>query len=287
MPPAWGRAASWWARLALWLVWFSVSSKGWKSRPAGNASRQCWLDDWSCLWRHPALQTCCHAGGAASSVCTRPRLFGLPALNLLACFPACLCGTCRLFAGLALSVTLASLVAVAALMVYVRRQRVQLALLQRERSTYSFSDFAGGGNSSFGGKLASLHTFSAAGNIAGVNTNGPGAQHKTPVERVKTLTIPNPWAEEQGGYIQVCMCWVAGGPPGWRCVCELLLAKRIAADRQCPTRSLLCPTPPYPALMCSLAVLPLLFLHSPLVWFCASQSGACSGPCGDPWQRAA
>jgi len=98
-----------------------------------------------------------------------------------------------------MSVTLASLAAVGFMAVYVRRQRAQLALLQRERSTsLSFSDFSNGGAA--GAKLATLHTFTAGAADGGAG----GGHHKTPRERLKTLSIPNPWAEEhEGGYIQV------------------------------------------------------------------------------------
>jgi hypothetical protein len=88
-------------------------------------------------------------------------------------------------AGAALSVTLASLVAVGVLLVFVRRQRAQLQLLQRERSAPSFSSLGGGGKS------------------AGHATI-PIAGHRPPGERVKALTIPSPWGDEaDDGYIQV------------------------------------------------------------------------------------
>ena len=108
--------------------------------------------------------------------------------------------------------TLASLAAAATLMMYVRRQRAQLVLLQRERSAASFSTFPSfnGGSfngGSFVGKLShQLHTFSGAAAGAGDEGGRPG---RTPGERVKALSIPNPWANEQGdGYIQV---WREGG----------------------------------------------------------------------------
>ena len=113
-------------------------------------------------------------------------------------------------AGAALSVTLASLVAVGALLVFVRRQRAQLQLLQRERSAPSFSSLGGGGG---GGKSAGHATFSIAG-------------HRPPGERVKALTIPSPWGDEADGYIQVRQgaerdIWLARATLllGRRCLC--------------------------------------------------------------------
>lgn len=116
---------------------------------------------------------------------------------------------------MSLSLTIASLAATTALLVYVRRQRQQLALLQRERSA-SFTSFqlnpsfsmGGSGSGPSGvtvadpaaaadGKLAQLHTFTAtAGQAAGDQTR----QHP---KLAKALTIIPTWDDEHSGYIQV------------------------------------------------------------------------------------
>ena len=114
-------------------------------------------------------------------------------------------------AGVGLSVTLASLCAVAAMAVYVRRQRVQLAVLQRERSAASFSEFMGGGSFGCGAKLAgvqhgmrsgvhSLHVF------AGSKAAGEHAAGMLP------LAIPAYLGpDEHGAYIQVRLRDGGGG----------------------------------------------------------------------------
>ena len=114
-------------------------------------------------------------------------------------------------AGVALGLTVASLAATTALLVYVRRQRAQLAVLQRKRSAASFSSFqlnpsfsmgAGGpaGAAPAGshagavGKQATLHTFAAS---------GQARQHP---KLAKALSIIPTWSEGEeigGGYIQV------------------------------------------------------------------------------------
>lgn len=116
--------------------------------------------------------------------------------------------------GVALSLTVASLAATTALLVYVRRQRQQLALLQRERSA-SFTSlqlnpsFSMGGSgpsaitvadpaAAADGKLATLHTFAA--DAAGQATGGQARQHP---KLAKALSIIPTWADEHSGYIQV------------------------------------------------------------------------------------
>ncbi|PRW45596.1 surface antigen [Chlorella sorokiniana] len=113
--------------------------------------------------------------------------------------------------GVSLSLTVASLAATAALLVYVRRQRQQLALLQRERSA-SFTSFqlnpsfsvGGSGPSAIAvadpaaatdGKLATLHTFAA--------TAAAGVQSRQHPKLAKALSIIPTWADEHSGYIQV------------------------------------------------------------------------------------
>lgn len=117
-----------------------------------------------------------------------------------------------LAAGVSLSLTVASLAATTALLVYVRRQRQQLALLQRERSA-SFTSFqlnpsfsvGGSGPSAItvvdpaaaaDGKLATLHTFNAA---AGQAAAGQAKHPKL----AKALSIIPTWTDEHSGYIQV------------------------------------------------------------------------------------
>ena len=116
-------------------------------------------------------------------------------------------------AGVSLSLTIASLAATTALLVYLRRQRQQLALLQRERSA-SFTSiqinpsFSMGGSGPSGvaiadpaaaedGKLATLHTFAAT---AGQSAGGQARQHP---KLAKALSIIPTWADEHSGYIQV------------------------------------------------------------------------------------
>lgn len=117
-----------------------------------------------------------------------------------------------------MSVTLASLVAVAALLVHVKRQRAQLAALQRERSA-SLSDLGVFSSdpsfaSQIGPKLATLHTFAAGGGGA------EGLRRKAPGGHLVALSIGNPAEDEQGGYIQVRCCdwseglWWWGGQNG-------------------------------------------------------------------------
>lgn len=117
-----------------------------------------------------------------------------------------------LAAGVSLSLTVASLAATTALLVYVRRQRQQLALLQRERSA-SFTSFqlnpsfsmGGSGPSTItvvdpaaaaDGKLATLHTFNAA------TGQAAAGQAKHP-KLAKALSIIPTWTDEHSGYIQV------------------------------------------------------------------------------------
>lgn len=87
---------------------------------------------------------------------------------------------------MSLTLTLASLAAVGAMLVYVRSQRRQLQLLQRERSSASFSSLHGGaGVGSV--KLASLQTFSLA-------AKEPHKTHAAEQHgKAAMLSIPNPW----------------------------------------------------------------------------------------------
>lgn len=97
---------------------------------------------------------------------------------------------------MSLSLAIASLAAAGALLVLLRRQRTQLQLLQRERSTASFSSLHGPPGSG-GAKAAALAAFST--------TPGQPGRSPTAAERFKALTIANPWSEH-AGYIQVCGC---------------------------------------------------------------------------------
>ena len=96
---------------------------------------------------------------------------------------------CR--AGVSLGLTLASLAAVAALLVHLRRLRVQLQLLQRQRGHTSFSSVQGVAGDG-GGKAFSL----------------PGTEEQEmPVRprfnKARMLSLPGPWTNEHDGYIQV------------------------------------------------------------------------------------
>lgn len=100
---------------------------------------------------------------------------------------------------MSLSATLASLAAAGAMLVYLRRQRSQLAVLQRERSAANLSALPSFDSGSlpgvpYGSKAGhQLHTFSAGDGELRAGGKAP-----------KPLSIPSPWADQQGGgYIQV------------------------------------------------------------------------------------
>ena len=98
-------------------------------------------------------------------------------------------------AGVALSLTVASLTAAAAMLVLVRRQRTQMQLLQLERRSSAATLPPYSAKS-----VAPLHKFATGG----------GSHKLVPMG----LTIPNPWADNDGQeYIQVgagggCSCAV-------------------------------------------------------------------------------